>query len=89
MQAFGLNVTESLRLIQDPRDRALCKLKIQELLVQYQLYPPSKQSQHVHGNPSTSMNAASPCAPQPGSFLSPLNDFTAPNQANYYMEPPK
>ena len=42
---FGLHVAASLRLISDARNRALCKLKIQELLFNFQFEPqrPSEQ----------------------------------------------
>ena len=83
-QAFGLNVAKSLRLIPEASDRALCKLKTQELLVQYQLYPPSKQGQQ---SKQSNVNASN-CSQQPATYLAQLNNFT-PYHTDLYMQPPK
>ena len=64
--------------------RALRKLKIQELLVQYQLYSPSKQGQQSN---QSNLNATN-CSQQPASHLAQLNNFT-PDHIDLYMQPPK
>ena len=95
--AFGINVAESLRLIRHDQTRALCKLKIQELLYKFQFQTPDPElfptTQHQPSQsafqPIWSNPYQSPHQPptQPTPYQAPTQSvsYQPPNQPTPYQ----
>jgi hypothetical protein len=67
---YAMHIAENLRQIKDPRNRALCKLKIEEVLFQAQFWPSQQPNTHPFMAPSHFYQPPPPAATS--RFLPPI-----------------